>query len=375
MALHASSVVADDEDGPAPAFAFPSGHWPNRHVAAGGETMTVSLAESEHVNRPSTGIEVGLKPSDCGCGCGGAGAECTCETHSARYVYPIGKIGFDFVNRTHREVQSQIFEANRINLDDRPAVANYLADPANQGVVRATELVWTLEVDEDPLYAIAPVGPLTTQTYERIIEFFRDQEAGNAEYATIPGTIIGKKFLYLAGKEVDVIAPSLDSMANWSIDYLLTVLGDTGAEEEREEAGARRGRRRGQAEANAQPPGPSRDDLRNFFVLLFDKIKNEGRAPADRARNFAVTAVSVLAAFLKDAFIRELQFEEAVVRPSRVRPAGTDRWEVAISFFNPTDQLGTAVREYPMVVDVNYVQPHLVSSGPARSVSSRVRLP
>jgi len=119
---------------------------------------------------------------------------------------------------------------------------------------------------------------------------------------------------------------------------------------------------------------PPYEDFRNFVDILMAELRNNGRDPRDRARNFVATDIAeALQIFAEQAALGRA-LDRVYVQPSAVRPEGTDRWDVVFTFFDPNNQLGSSVTEYPMTVDVNYVVPSIVSSGPARRRSMRVVL-
>jgi len=110
---------------------------------------------------------------------------------------------------------------------------HYLSD---RRLTRAERLTWTLEVDDEPIYAIEPSGAFARDVYEKLVAFLGDQEIGEttlegeggegkekAERIILPGYIEGKTVLYRSGKEVDVVRPDVTDLANFSIQRILGV--------------------------------------------------------------------------------------------------------------------------------------------------------
>jgi hypothetical protein len=372
------------------------------------KSMTIeSVLESSSVDSSSARPAVGSEPTELrqptgpasgmvelsDCGCGGSPGGCSCGMKSAgstppQLVFPIGRLGYDYPNKTGRDSLRRPIDLP--NPDDKAALARLLLQAGHTEL--AEEFIWTVEVDGEPIYAIEPAGAYAKEAYHALVEFLRDQEIGplqegeareggepeegrrgrrrahdeevapapppKAEYCAVPGTVVGRRHLYLAGKDVDIIRPALRGMANWSLPLLI---GSAAEQYANLPAPLRQ---------TLQTPSP--DDVLNFLRILFSELRNEGRAPEDRAKNFvAINFAEMLVIFAKEVAQR-MALESIDVRPTPVRPAGSDRWDIVLAFFKPTDQLGTAVTEYPITVDVNYVVPTIVRVGPPRQRSMRI---
>ncbi|MCC8953122.1 hypothetical protein H8B02_06465 [Bradyrhizobium sp. Pear77] len=321
------------------------------------------------------------------CTCGGQGS-CSCGKRDQpvslvpQHVYAIGRLGADFLNPTNRAfIQDLADQPPKLaNPDDRSALSGYLLDQRRratqdpgylQNIARAENIIWTLEIDEEPVYAIRPNGAYARETYELLISFLQEQERGSpesehsehlikAEVVAIPGILTGTTVLYRAGKTVPVITPSLAGMYNWSIKYLV-------------EAAARYIEATNEQLDEEHRVGlPPRDAINNFAAVLSDQYRNLGLSPAERARNFVATNLVEPLKVFAEWMSRGMVLDAIDVRPSDIRPTSTDRWDVVLRFFDPRDQLGVAVTEVPIVVDVNYVVPNIVRVGTTRRRSLRV---
>jgi PatG C-terminal/PatG Domain len=363
-----------------------------------------------------------INSSDRGCDCGGTGeckcsrkgqcecgsTECSCgqrkgpdlkgpeRTPEPEYVYAVGKLGVGFLNRTNRAFLQDVggrlddSSANLLNPDNVVDLCNYLSDPSKsapsnpgyrQFVALRQNIIWTLEVDEEPLYAIQPMGAYAADTYAVLLSFLQEQVIGvtppsssggerdtassggqegskveKAEAIVVPGYIVRNATvsLYRFGKSVPVISPALAGMHNWSIKYLVAAAKDA------------------IERAGSSLSLPSDDDMTNFAQILADQYRNFGLAPADRARNFVASHIAEPLRIFAQWMARGMVLDGIDVRPSDIRPAGTDRWDVVLRFFDPSNQLGVAVTEVPIIVDVNYVIPDIVNIGPTRRRSMRV---
>jgi hypothetical protein len=302
---------------------------------------------------------------------------CDCATSAPpQFAFPIGRIGYDFTNVTNK---SAFKNRGLSNPDDRVAMFEYL----EKEIAQAENIIWTLEVDGDPIYAIQPQGAFSREIYQRLIEFLGDQEAGviindktkkrsgdKAERSGLPGVVSGQRNLFSAGKAVEVLYPAYVGMNNWNNEVLVKAALEAYEQETPETAAASRSR------GGAAPPPPSKptkQDVLDFLAILYERLRNDGKVAADRALNFVATnlgpALSIFAQVLK----HKMTIEDIQVSPSPIRPSGTERYDVVLSFFDPNDQLGTATVEYPITVDVNYLVPQLVAVGPKRPRSLRLR--
>ncbi|MGO7210899.1 hypothetical protein ACCS75_07310 [Rhizobium ruizarguesonis] len=361
-------------------------------------SSSIASASERTITAPSASSRFTIKPLDCGCGCGGSGACCkTISTVPAKayplgeFVYPVGRLGIDYLSKTNRDYVRDVPDLP--NPDDKRALVMYLW----YNHFKSENIVWTLTVEDEPVYVIEPDGAFASEIYGLLVRFLAQQEidpewvkptdgeeeAGEegteensksrrskppkdkpqlppmlAERVVIPGVIVGTRTLYFAGKQVPSIRPAPAGMYNWNIKELILE-----ATKSLDLINASR--------AN-QIQLPTYDDFKNFVDIMMAELRNDGHDARDRARNFVATDIAeALHIFAEQAALGRA-LDRVSVQPSAVRPEGTDRWDVVFTFFDPNDQLGSSVTEYPVTVDVNYVVPSIVSSGPARRRSMRV---
>ena len=110
-----------------------------------------------------------------------------------------------------------------------------LLDHLEQNPWEAQSLIWTLNLDATPIYAIMPMGAYANVVYERLRAFLRDE---NIERVSIPGYIRGSMKL-LSGQTVPIIVPDVRGIYGWSVAALIENLTQT------------------------YPEGPSEEDYRN----------------------------------------------------------------------------------------------------------------
>jgi hypothetical protein len=122
-----------------------------------------------------------LMPSACGCG-GKSGP--------AQLVYALGKLSFDYGTRARRAYFSNaFFQALKIpaSIDSPSDLLRYLAQAgvdkpqiilngprfANRSDI--TSIIWTLSIDDTPVYAIVPSDAFAFEVYDGLLEFLQDQ--------------------------------------------------------------------------------------------------------------------------------------------------------------------------------------------------------
>ena len=279
----------------------------------------------------------GLSPSACGC------------QQSGGLVYALGELGFDFGTQARMDGINAEMDENKFPSNPRDLL-EFLNTGGNLHV--ASAILWTLNHDAAPFYAVRPEGAFARETYSRLLEFFSDQIDEKAERVSIPGVLDGTVTL-MSGQQVPVVIPDLRAMFNWKTSELV-------------------------ASVMGQPPEGDQDKkqfelkaegVRGFLERIYFEVRNTGQTPQERALNFAATNAFNLERVFESAAKRQLQLDEIAVEPSPICRQDSDCWDVRLIFFEPADALGTARTAYRFTVDVSDVVPVLV--GPVRSWAVR----
>ena len=283
---------------------------------------------------PSQSMEQAVAPSgleqSCGsdksCGCGGSNKSSSKTTQLQR-VYALGTIGFDFVNGSRRDSFLQHIGGDINN----PKV---IIDHLEKGhLTEASELIWTLNQEGTPIYAIHPHGPFASEMYKIIVDFMKGQLEDGVERVSIPGIVAGELTL-LSGQVVPAIAPTIRGMASWSTKALVASLGK----------------------------GTSRAALSNFLERVYHEFRNFGSSSQDRALNFAATNAFQANSVFQTTIKEGMQLTDIeVVRSPIVRP-GVDGWDVQLSFFDPKNRYEKAKKMYKYTVDVSDTVPVTIGS-------------
>jgi hypothetical protein len=137
----------------------------------------------------------GVAPADCGCG--GAGSAPVCV---------LGALGFDFGTYARRDA----FQAvnNGVPLALNSDLSSYLLVTP----VDAESVIWTLSLNNTPVYALRPTGPYARDTYRQLQAYLVNP---NIDLLSVPGRIAESATL-LNGQVVPVVQPELTGIKPWS---------------------------------------------------------------------------------------------------------------------------------------------------------------
>jgi cyanobactin maturation PatA/PatG family protease len=240
----------------------------------------------------------------------------------------------------------------------------YLGNPSEAG-----SLIWTLNMELTPIYAIAPEGPYANLIYDRLVsalagqllqrpipENFAGGINGDAylqarttfsnnfvSRVSIPGYLTGKTVTLFSGQIVPVITPQLRGLYAWHTEILVD---------------------------NAIATAPEtditrlRDALTGFLDRVFFDLRNLGTSSADRALNYAATNAFQTTSVLRQATGQGMILDKINVDRSPFCRMDSDCWDVQLTFFDPENNR-RARRVYRFTIDVSDVMP--VTVGDVRS--------
>ncbi len=261
-------------------------------------------------------------------------------------VYALGTIGHDLGTEARRDAFIQAMPGERNNPNDPRQLLAYLAENPYE----AAGVIWTLNLDATPIYAIRPAGPYASIAYDRLREFYNAQLAGEVELVAIPGILAGSATL-LSGQTVPQIVPELRGMASWTIPTLVgAALGP-----------------RPEAPDLAAAHDQRRDGLTNFLDRIYYEMRNLGLSSQERAKNFTATNLYQAGLAFAQAASGGMQLDSITVERSPICRPDSDCWDVILSFFNPARRLDQARQEFRLTVDVSEATP--VTVGVVRSWS------
>jgi hypothetical protein len=263
-------------------------------------------------------------------------------------VYALGILGYDFGSEARRDSFVQNMPEDRSNPNDPTHLLNHLEENPEY----AESLIWTLEIESTPVYAIHPMGSFASDTYKRLREFLESQNTQRADRVSIPGVIAGKISL-LSGQIVPVIIPELRGMYCWSAESLVnTVVGPA---------------LRGNDEKTMKLYMEKKEALSNFLERVYYELMNLGRTSPERAMNFAGTNAFQAEVVFEHAAHNNLMLDSIETERSPICRPDSDCWDVKLTFFDPANRLTVARKMFRFTVDVSDVVP--VTVGRVRSWS------
>lgn len=391
-------------------------------------------------------------------------AECSCGGDATKQiVFALGTLGFDFGTEARRDgfkaVMPEVyaFQNNLIpffefrggpdprdaippNPYDARQIVNYLAgyprpepgfpteggfksdptnpplDPLPEGDVPkgypglpatisdASQLIWTLNLDATPIYAIRPSDSFATIAYQRLVEFLagqvfpaNDANLSKVSRVSIPGVLTGETVQLYSGQVVPVVVPQVRGMYAWSehllveavvatidrtsekktadFDKSITRIKDAVAHAAKSTHDADK-KKALDAQAHteianlltsqasvvldaAKQTQGVKDRLRNFLDRVYYELRNLGQSPSDRALNYAATnAFQSLTAF-SDPVVDNLELDLIDVERSPICRKDSDCWDIKLRFFDPENVLRARLVER-YTVDVSDTFPVLV---------------
>lgn len=283
-----------------------------------------------------------VRASTCGCGCGG--------NTPAQLVFALGQLGFDYGTEARRDSIMQHMK-QPANPHDPGQLLAYLEDNPWD----ATDVIWTLNFDATPVYAVQPQGAFAGHIAERLRQFLKEHLEEGVERISIPGWIVGSARLF-TGQVVPVIHPVLRGMYSWTVAALVEAVcgkppAGNAAQKEKDAYGEKSGA------------------VGNFFQRVYHELRNFGVTSQERAINYSATNALLVSEVFEQALADEMQLDTIEVERSPICRPGSDCWDVLLTFFDPGNLLERARKVYRFCCDVSDPVPCMV--GPVRSWSVR----
>lgn len=295
-----------------------------RPIMPFSEPTAMSMGKTPMAITSASVTPSSITPSE-GCACDGGAL----MQQPMQLVYALGELGTDFGTEARRDSFTQAMFGMEL--------LEYLA----QNEFAAQHLIWTLNLDATPIYAINPSGAFARDTYQRLRDFLSDE---NVERVSIPGVISGTVRL-LSGQIVPTITPDIRGMYSWSVDALLDAVQEQLPEQTREQI---------------------QKMIREYLNRIYYEFRNLGQAPEERALNYSATNVFQLSAIMAEVVGDDQALGTIMVEKSPICRPDSDCYDVKLRFFDISDQR-RAGRVYRFTIDVSDVLP--VSIGPVRSWS------
>ena len=269
------------------------------------------------------------------CGCGGAAAP--------QLVFALGQLGYDFGTEARRDSIMQHMK-QPANPHDAVQLLSYL----KENPWDSAAILWTVNLDATPIYALQAQGGFGSETYQRLSDFLGEQVRGEVERVSIPGYSTGSARL-LTGQVVPIISPVLRGMYSWNALALVQAICGTPPREKAPQKEKDEYIEKAQAVAN-------------FLRRVYEELRNLGITPQDRAINYTATNAFQVTEAFKDAIKEEMDLDTIEVERSPICRPDSDCWDVKLTFFNPRKVFEQAKKVYRFTVDVSDVVPVMVGS-------------
>lgn len=293
------------------------------------ETLTVSQTSSNTVTASSTREPV-------------TSGAVTPSTAYSGHVYALGTIGYDFGSEARRDTFKQLMPAvdlNGVMVPANPYNTRQMVDYLDNNPDEQRPLIWTLNVDLNPVYVLEPKGAFAPEIYEMLLIMLDGQiepETSDefVERVSIPARRTNRTVELMSGQVVPVITVHYArGMYGWKVNTLVNAaLRAVGAEDE----------------ANIER---IRYCLTSFLNRVYYDLRNLGQTSRDRALNFAATNTFQAASTFAEAIADGRELDSIEVEKSPFCRINSDCWDVKLKFFDPVNG-GRARKVFRFTIDV-----------------------
>ncbi|NEO97900.1 MAG: PatA/PatG family cyanobactin maturation protease [Symploca sp. SIO2E9] len=277
---------------------------------------------------------------------------------SSNLVYVLGTVNYDFGTEARRDSFKQLMPPVTVNgnqFPGNPDDAGQISDYIDANLYEARSLIWTLNIELTPIYALQPVGAFADEIYETLQNMLagateaKDHE-DYIERVSITGRLTKKTIKLFSGQIIPVVKIySPRGMYGWTVNTLIdSALQSVNVEIE-------------EAQGDA-----IRKSLKSFLQHIYYDLRNLGQSNRDRALNFAATNAFQATATISEAVALGMEWHSVEVEKSPFCRLHSNCWDVKLKFFDPENSL-RAKKVYRFTIDVSDLMP--VTLGTVRSWS------
>ncbi len=270
------------------------------------------------------------------------------ELANAQLVYALGTLGYDFGSEARRDSFKQFMPAVAVDntgVPGNPYDARQMVDYLEQNPSEARSLIWTLNLELTPIYAIEPVGAFARDVYGVLQELLAGQIQAETseeyvERVSIPGILTGRTVKLFSGQVVPVIEPqNTRGMYGWKVNTLINAALATVS-----------------AVEGTTDDVSMRRTFDSFLNRIYYDLRNLGTTSQDRALNFAATNAFQAASTFSQAVAMGMELASINVEKSPFCRMDSDCWDVKLIFFDPENSR-RAKRVFRFTIDVSDVIP------------------
>ena len=274
-------------------------------------------------------------------------------------VYALGTLGYDFGSEARRDSFKQLMPGVAIDgtaIPANPYDARQMVDYLGDNLSEAKSLIWTLNLELTPIYAIEPGGAFARDVYGILQQLLSGQiqaedSENYVERVSIPGILSGRSVKLFSGQVVPVIeVPNIRGMYGWKVNTLVQAAIRTV-----------------QAQATEAQEESIRRTLGSFLSRIYYDLRNLGTTSQDRALNFASTNAFQAASTFAEAVATGMELDSITVEKSPFCRLDSDCWDVKLKFFDPENSR-RAKKLFRFTIDVSDIIP--VTLGEVRSWST-----
>ena len=274
-------------------------------------------------------------------------------------VYALGTLGYDFGSEARRDSFKQLMPGVAIDgtaIPANPYDARQMVDYLGDNLSEAKSLIWTLNLELTPVYAIEPGGAFARDVYGILQELLSGQiqaedSENYVERVSIPGILSGRSVKLFSGQVVPVIeVPNTRGLYGWKVNTLVQAAIQTV-----------------QAQATEAQEESIRRTLGSFLSRIYYDLRNLGTTSQDRALNFASTNAFQAASTFAEAVATGMELDSITVEKSPFCRLDSDCWDVKLKFFDPENSR-RAKKLFRFTIDVSDIIP--VTLGEVRSWST-----
>jgi len=272
------------------------------------------------------------------------------------HVYMLGTLGYDFGTEARRDSFKQMMSPMSTGVSfvpPNPYDARQMVDYLREFPAEARSLIWTINLELTPIYALEPRGPFGADIYGAFRELLEGEIAAEdapqyVERVSLPGRLTGRQVRLFSGQWVPVLEMEHSrGIYGWQVNRLIS-------------AALESVRRNGTQEADEAVQA----NLRGFLNRIYYDLRNLGVISHDRALNFAATNAFQVAETFRSAVADGMQLDTIDVERSPYCRLDSDCWDVKLKFFDP-ENTRRARRVFRFTIDVSDVVP--VTLGEVRS--------
>lgn len=240
-------------------------------------------------------------------------------------VYALGSLNYDFGTHARRDSFAQLMAAVEVDgtvVPANPHNPRQVLDHLQQHAAEEQALIWTLNIELTPIYAIAPSKAHAPAIFALLTRLLAGELAGrdderHIERVAIPGRLSGQTVKLFSGQIVPRIEVAhVRGIEGWPVGALTHALL---AHPQRTTGG----------------DGEAGQALHELLTHIYYDIRNLGMTAVDRALNYAVTTAFTATDVLLSAIGAGLALDAMYAhRRAYCRP-GSDCWDVTLRFFDP----------------------------------------